>query len=47
MVEVREADSTLIVSADDGHVKDGPTFDDDKEITPEFEREVYSYYGLQ
>jgi uncharacterized protein (TIGR02271 family) len=47
MVEVREADSALIVSADDGHVKDGPTFDDDKEITPEFEREVYSYYGLQ
>ena len=46
MVEVREADSTLIVSADDGHVKDGPTSDDDKEITPEFESEVYSYYGL-
>jgi hypothetical protein len=34
MVEVREADSSLIVSADDDHVKDGPTFDDDKEITP-------------
>jgi uncharacterized protein (TIGR02271 family) len=47
MVEVREAESTLIVSTDDGHVKDGPTFDDDKEITPEFESEVYSYYGLQ
>src|SRR5918998_3486116 len=47
MVEVREADSTLIVSDDDAHVKDGPTFDDDKDITPEFESEVYSYYGLQ
>ena len=47
MVEVREADNSLIVSADDGHVKDGPTFDDDREITPEFENEVYSYYGLQ
>jgi len=47
MVEVREADGTLIVSADDAHVKDGPTFDDDKEITPGFESEVYSYYGLQ
>ena len=46
MVEVREADSSLIVSADDGHVKDGPTFDDDREITPEFESEVYSHYGL-
>ena len=47
MVEVREEESTLIVSDDDGHVKDGPTFDDDREITPEFENEVYSYYGLQ
>src|SRR3712207_95888 len=47
MVEVREEESTLIVSADDGHVKDGPTFDDDQDITPEFESEVYSYYGLQ
>jgi uncharacterized protein (TIGR02271 family) len=47
MVEVREAESTLIVSDDDAHVKDGPTFDDDQEITPEFESEVYSYYGLQ
>ncbi len=47
MVEVREADSSLIVSADDDHVKNGPSFDDDKEITPEFESEVYSYYGLQ
>src|SRR5215207_4908265 len=47
IVEVREVDSSLIVSADDAHVKDGPTFDDDQDITPEFESEVYSYYGLQ
>jgi uncharacterized protein (TIGR02271 family) len=47
MVEVREDESTLIVSADDAHVKDGPTFDDDQDITPEFESGVYSYYGLQ
>src|ERR671910_2117124 len=47
MVEVREDDSTLIVSADDAYVKNGPTFDDDQDITPEFESEVYSYYGLQ
>ena len=47
LVEVRETDSSLIVSADDAHVKDGPTFDDDQEITPEFESEVHSYYGMQ
>jgi uncharacterized protein (TIGR02271 family) len=27
--------------------KNGPAFDDDREITPEFENQVYSYYGLQ
>src|SRR5687767_5425091 len=27
-------------------VKDGPAFDDDQEITPEYENEVRSYYGL-
>src|ERR687889_1200519 len=27
-------------------VKGGPAFDDDREITPEFENEVRSYYGL-
>jgi uncharacterized protein (TIGR02271 family) len=47
LVEVRDEESTLIVSADDAHVKDGPNFDDDQDITPEFEREVHSYYGLQ
>ena len=27
-------------------MKDGPRFDDDDEITPEFERQVRDYYGL-
>jgi uncharacterized protein (TIGR02271 family) len=27
-------------------VKDGPAFDDDREITPDYENEVRSYYGL-
>jgi uncharacterized protein (TIGR02271 family) len=44
---VREAENRLVVAADDSHVKDGPTFADDQEITPEFEEQVYSYYGLQ
>src|SRR3712207_925823 len=35
------------VSVDKETAKNGPTFDDDREITPEFESEVYSYYGLQ
>jgi uncharacterized protein (TIGR02271 family) len=27
-------------------VKDGPAFDDDREITPDYENQVRSYYGL-
>ncbi len=34
------------VSQQKSVVKDGPSFDDDKEITPEYENEVRSYYGL-
>jgi uncharacterized protein (TIGR02271 family) len=37
---------TISVDVEKERAKDGPTFDDDREITPEFENEVYSYYGL-
>jgi uncharacterized protein (TIGR02271 family) len=37
----------ITIATDKAMTKNGPTFDDDKEITPEFENEVYSYYGLQ
>src|SRR5215204_141455 len=36
----------ITVATDKATTKNGPTFDDDREITPEFENEVYSYYGL-
>jgi len=38
---------TITVTADKEAAKNGPTFDDDMEITPEFENEVRSYYGLE
>ena len=41
-----EANSAINVSADKETVKDGPSFDDDREITPEYEREVLGYYGV-
>jgi uncharacterized protein (TIGR02271 family) len=41
-----EANQTISVSSDKDTVKDGPAFDDDREITPEYENEVRSYYGL-
>ena len=34
------------VSQPKDSVKNGPAFDDDREITPEYENEVRSYYGL-
>ena len=37
---------TITVATDKETAKNGPAFDDDREITPEFESEVYSHYGL-
>ena len=47
MARINDERQVIEVSKDKETVKNGPTFDDDKEITPEFENEVYSYYGLQ
>jgi uncharacterized protein (TIGR02271 family) len=47
MVRVNDARQVIKVAADKQTLKNGPTFDDDQEITPEFQNEVYSYYGLQ
>src|SRR5215204_6693429 len=47
MARVNDERQLIEVAAEKETVKNGPTFDDDKEITPDFENEVYSYYGLQ
>jgi hypothetical protein len=47
MVRVNDARQVIKVAADKETLKNGPTFDDDREITPEFEDEVYSYYRLK
>src|SRR5215216_1398955 len=47
MARVNDARQVIEVAADKETLKNGPTYDDDREITPEFENEVYSYYGLQ
>jgi hypothetical protein len=47
MARVNDARQIIEVAADKETLKNGPTFDDDREITPQFENEVYSYYGLQ
>src|SRR5919199_5623560 len=35
------------VSVDKAQVKESPSFNDDRDITPEYEEQVYSHYGLQ
>ena len=46
MATTDESSSSITVSSDSETVKNGPSFDDDREITPEYENEVRSYYGL-
>ena len=47
IASVNEEGGRIEVSVDKGKAKDGPAFDDDREITPEYENEVRSYYGLE
>ena len=43
---INNEQGSIEVSHTKDTVKDGPAFDDDREITPEYENEVRSYYGL-
>ncbi len=47
IVRVNEADRTIEVSESKDHVKDAPSFDDDEDITPEYEDRIRSHFGLQ
>ena len=47
IVSVNEEGRSIQLSMDKARAKDGPAFDDDREITPEYENEVRSYYGIQ
>jgi sporulation protein YlmC with PRC-barrel domain len=47
IVRVNEADKALEVSESKDHVKDAPSFDDDEDITPEYEDRIRSHFGLQ
>jgi uncharacterized protein (TIGR02271 family) len=45
-VTVDQTQGSMTVAQPKSTVQDGPAFDDDREITPEYENEVRSYYGL-
>ena len=44
---VDESDQTITVNTEKDKAKDGPSFDDDDTITPDFERQVRDHYGLE
>jgi hypothetical protein len=47
IIRVNEADRALEVAESKDHVKDAPSFDDDEDITPEYENRIRSHFGLQ
>jgi hypothetical protein len=47
IVRVNEADRAMEVSESKDHVKDAPSFDDDEDITPEYEDRIRSHFGLE
>jgi hypothetical protein len=47
IVRVNEANKALEVSESKDHVKDAPSFDDDEDITPEYEDRIRRHFGLQ
>ena len=46
LTRVNEEGHRIEVSVDKAQVKEGPSFNDDEDITPEYEHEVRSYYGV-
>jgi uncharacterized protein (TIGR02271 family) len=46
LIRVNDRRELVEVGADKDMVKDGPSFDDDEEITPEYEDRVHRHYGL-
>ena len=47
IVRVNEADRALEVSESKDRVKDAPSFDDDEDITPDYEARIRSHFGLE
>jgi uncharacterized protein (TIGR02271 family) len=47
VARVDEGNHRIEVSVDKETAKNGPAFDDDEDITPDYEERVYSHYGLQ
>src|ERR687894_3254000 len=47
IVRVNEGERTIEVSESKDHVKNAPSFDDDEDITPDYEDRIRSHFGLE
>ena len=47
LVRVNDRRKLVEVAADEETIKGAPTFDNDSDITPEYEQGVYGYFGLE
>ena len=47
IVRVNEGERSIEVSETKDHVKSAPSFDDDEDITPDFEDRIRRYFGLE
>jgi sporulation protein YlmC with PRC-barrel domain len=47
IVRVNESERTIEVSESKDHVKSAPTFDDDEDITSDYEDRIRSHFGLE
>ena len=47
LVRVNEGERSIEVSDSKDHVKSAPSFDDDEDITPDYEDRIRSYFGLE
>jgi sporulation protein YlmC with PRC-barrel domain len=47
IVRVNEGERTIEVAESKDHVKDAPSFDDDEDITSDYEDRIRSHFGLE
>jgi hypothetical protein len=47
IVRVNEGERTIEVSESKNHVRNAPSFDDDEDITPDYEDRIRSHFGLE
>ena len=47
IVRINENDRTIEVSESKDHVKDAPSFDDDEDVTSEYEERIRRHFGLE